>query len=587
MKECIMRHPFIRCLVAVVLLTLLVFLPASAGNGIIVEGNPVGTDNIGALNPLLCDNPYCRRITDFLFPTFYAVDPTSGLIVSAGDGNYGVALDTSAPTQDTGEIKLREDLVWSDGQPVTAYDVFYSYLAATSRYVSTSYPNLQTMITAARVIDEHTVEFGFNQVNCSVPARMNFPIIPAHVFDPLFREMVDEMGDSGELDTWFAEWLKFYPPSRFGMLTNHAFNSYPMVSAGVFQFVQRLPNEEIRLATADGQVAFVYRDIQSSMTETQNFLSGNSNVLINPPVENRDSLIADLDLQVTPFAGNTWNYIGLNVANPALPRSAFDGNGQPLEQGHHPLFGDIRVRQALQKAIDVDRIIDIALLGYGVPIASSQVPGTWSANAELQPPTYDTNAAKKLLDEAGWTDRNADGVRECHGCLYGDEGRDLYFVLLVVDGGGREVAGNLIARQLDDVGFYVDAYQIDAASLLDQLRFQEFDAYLYAETQSYPATLDQSALFTQASDILYGGRNYGSHTNPEVETIMDEALHQAQCDVDARVDLYKQSQALLQEDQSYVWLYAPQDMLVTRDVIGPSPTLNRPFWNIQDWIVTS
>ncbi len=583
-----MRHPFIRCLVAAfVMMNLLISLPVSAGSGIIVEGNPVGTDNIGALNPLLCDNLYCRRITDFLFPTFYAVDPVNGLLLSAGEGNYGIALDVSAPTDTTGRIRLREDLLWNDGQTVTAYDVLYSYLAATSQRISTPYSSLRTMITAARVIDEYTIELGFEQANCSIPARMNFPIIPAHVFDPLFREIVDEMGTSRELTPWFDEWLKMYPPSRFAVLNNHPFNTVPTVSAGVFQFAERLPAEEIRLATPDGETAFIYRDIQSGMTETQNFLSGNSNVLLNPPVEQRDNLIADLDVEVTQLAGSTWNYIALNIADPNLPRSAFDGAGKALEQGHHPIFGDARVRQALQKAIDVNRIIDIALLGYGTPIASSRVPGTWAANDTLLPPTYDVAGAKRLLDEAGWIDRNADGVRECHGCLYATEGRDLSFELLVASGGGREVAANLIARQLDDVGFYVDTYEIDSGSMFDQLRFQEFDAYMTAETQSYPTEPDQSALFTRLSDVLYGGRNFGSYTNPDVEKLMDEALNLPQCDAAERADLYQQAQAVLQADQPYIWLYAPQEMMVTRDIIGIDPLPNRPFWNIQDWIVTS
>src|ERR1041385_7087872 len=107
-----------------VLTTMLVVLPATAakGTGIIVEGNVIGTDNIGPLNPLLCNDPYCRRITDFLFPTLYAVDPQTGLLVKAAAGNYGLAVDTAAPTAETSIIKLRDDLVWSDGTLITAYD---------------------------------------------------------------------------------------------------------------------------------------------------------------------------------------------------------------------------------------------------------------------------------------------------------------------------------------------------------------------------------------------------------------------------------------------------------------------------------
>src|SRR4051794_8843095 len=93
MKGITMQYPkFCFALVLSVFAMLLGFIPAAAANGtgIIVEGNLAGTDNIGSLNPLLCDNPYCRRITDFLFPTLYAVDPQTGLVTNAAAGNYGL-----------------------------------------------------------------------------------------------------------------------------------------------------------------------------------------------------------------------------------------------------------------------------------------------------------------------------------------------------------------------------------------------------------------------------------------------------------------------------------------------------------------
>ncbi len=586
-----MRYPMIRFgLFMLVIMSLVVVLPVSAssvGNGIIVEGNPAGTDNIGSLNPLLCNNPYCRRITNFLFPTLYAVDPSSGLLIAAADGNFGLGLDTAAPTEKVGTIKLRDDLIWSDGVPVTAYDVFYSYLAIRSRFVSTPFTSVRSMINEARVVDEHTIEFAFDVVNCSLPSQINFPIVPAHVFDPQFREIVDELGTGGDLEDWFTEWLAFYKPSRFNVMNSNSFNANPNVTAGAFQFVGRLPGEEIRLVSPDGALAFVYRDISSGMNAAQFFNSGSGNVLVNPNMEMRDDLIADLDNQIIETVGNTWNYIGLNVANPNLSRSAFDGNGKLLEQGHHPIFGDVRMRQAIQKGINVNQLIDTALLGYGMPIASGRIPGTWAANDALQPTAFDPEGAKRLLDAAGWRDHNNDRIRECDGCLYASEGASLYFNLMVAFGGGREIAADLIAEQLSRVGIGVNVNVMDAESLLDQVRFQQFDAYLYEQRQDFPADADQSDLFTRSGDVLYGGNNYGSYFNPQIEDLMSQALTLPGCDPNVRSDMYRDIHEILEEDQPFIWLYAPSDMLVTRGIIGVSPYPNRPFWNIRDWIVTS
>lgn len=581
-----MMKRFVACFLSFALIGLLSVASAYGyGRGVVIEGNPVGTDNIGSLNPLLCDNSYCRRITDFLFPTLYAVDASTGLLVASSPDNYGLALEVNAPTEAVGQVRLRDDLTWSDGTPITAYDVFYSYTAMTSRYVDSPFSTLGGLIPAARVVDENTIEFAYNETDCSVPVRSSFPVVPAHVFDPDFRQTVDEFDGEGDLTEWYTGWQIFYPPSRYRVVNSHAFNRTPTVTAGIFRFAELLPGEEIRLATDDGAVAYIYRDLEPGMNETQFFLKGESNILINPPYEMRDSLLANLDFQITQLPGNMWEFIALNLANPNLPRSALNGDGVPLEQGQHPIFGDLRVRQAMQMAINVDVLIDTALLGYGTPLASSRIPGTWAANDALQPPAYDPRGAERLLEEAGWRDVNEDGVRECINCLYGQQGQRLSFELLVIGDGRREIAAELIGQQLFEVGFRVSMLDADASAVLDEVRYQQFDAYMGGRVQRYPTEPDQTALFTRKGDVRYTGNNVGSYYNPQVDELMEQALTLPGCDASERADIYREIQGILQADQPYIWLYAPQDMVAARRIVGLAPYPNRPFWNIQDWIV--
>ncbi|MEO8606761.1 MAG: ABC transporter substrate-binding protein [Chloroflexota bacterium] len=556
-----------------------------SGNGVVIEGNPVGTDGIGSLNPVLCNNPYCRRITDFLFPTLYAVDPASGLPAAASDDNFGLAVDVNAPIESPGRVRLRDDLAWSDGTPITAYDVFYSYLAITSPYVNSPFASISSLAPAARVVDEHTIEFAYDETNCTIPARTSFPIIPAHVFDPDFRQAVDNFNADGDITAWYKGWLDFYPPTGFVILNNHAFNTAPTVTAGLFRFAQWLPGEEIRLATHDGDIAFIYRDIKSGMDQTQFFLDGGSNILVNPPYESRDDLLANPELKITQTPGSTWDFIAFNLANSGLPRSAFNGDGVPLEQGQHSIFGDIRVRHAIQKAINVDELIEAALSGYGTPIASSRISGTWAANESLKSQAYDPRGAEHLLEEAGWRDVDEDGVRECVNCLYADKGRSLFFDMMVVSDGRREIAANLIARQLLEVGIGLNVRVIDASSVFDEARYQQFDTYMGGWTQRYPTEPDQTTLFSRASDVLYTGNNVGSYFNPQVDQLMAQARNLPGCDAQARADIYRDIQATLQEDQPYIWLYAAQDMVAAKGIVGFAPYANNPFWNIGDWIV--
>lgn len=581
-----MKRPVI-CLILLLLVTLLMVSSAvyGDGRGVVIEGNPIGTDDIGSLNPLLCTNSFCRRITDFLFPTLYAVDPVTGLPTAAVSGNYGLATEVVAPTSPTSQMRLRDDLTWSDGTLVTAYDVFYSYAAATSGYIESAFRGIGNFITAARVIDEHTIEFAYNRTDCSIPARTNFPIVPAHVFDPDFQKTVADFEDDGDLITWYEAWQDAYPGFRFRVVNRSPFNSAPTVTAGMLRFAERIPSEEIRLVTEDGEVAFIYRDLAPGIDETQFFLTGNSNLLVNPPYENRDDLLANPDFQISELPGSTLDFIAFNLANPGLPRGAFNGDGLALEQGQHPIFGDVRVRQAIQMAINVDALIDAALLGYGTPLASGRVPGTWGANESLDPSLYDPRGAERLLDEAGWKRRGGGDVRRCVSCLYAPVGNGLYFDLMVASNGRREIAANLIAEQLFEVGIDVNVRVMDADSLLNEARYQQFDAYLVGQTQRYPTELDQTALFTRANDVLYTGGNAGSYFNPQVDDLMTQALNMPDCDAEARADIYRDVQSVLQADLPYIWLYASQDMIVSRGIAGVTPYANQSFWNIRDWIV--
>ncbi len=583
---------------SIVLLVLLMVgmtsaLPAASqgGSGVIVMGNLRGASHIGSLNPLRCHNADCRRLTDLLFPTLVAVDPVTGTYAAGTATNTALALSWEAdPAQGSYSFQLREDLFWSDGVPVTAYDVFFSYLAVASGQIDSPYTDRVNMaILAAAPLDTHAILFIFTDAGCASPGDASFPIVPAHVFEADFAETAAAAfeGDGDPLER-FILWSEARAAVSFSYLIGHPFDDRPTATAGLFSFAGAQPADYVRLVSNDGALGLNYVDVPDSQTLVTGFLTGAINLVENPPYRYWDDILAAGDVQVFVYPGSVWDYINLNLAEPHEPQSAFGEDGLPLPQGHHPIFGDQRVRRALQMAIDIQALIDAAVYGHGTVLPANQLPTSWAYNETLSPVAYDPMAAARLLEEAGWKDTNNDGIRECITCLYAQENARLVFELAYVESpiGYREVVANLIGVQLRQVGFDVRLRSASAGFLLELARDQRYDAILAGRGESYPVEVDLRQMFATAADILEDGGNTGSYHNAQVDVLLQEAHDLPGCAVERRADLYRQVQVILQEEQPYIWLFAPDYMIATRGgVSGFDPTPYAPFWNVRDWFV--
>ena len=569
----------------VLVVTLLIPLPAASqdGRGVIVEANPVGAATIGPLNPLRCRDTACRRVTDFLFPTLIGVDPATGTFTQTGDES---ALVLGWEVSDDGTVytfHLRDNLTWSDGLPVTAYDVFYSYLAALSDAVDSPYQDRVTRwIRGAAPLDAFSIAVVMTEPTCCALDYANLPVIPAHAFAPDFATAAESAFESGgDPLAQFEAWQAAQPDDLFTALVNQ---TEPTVTAGRFEIDRIQPLDYVRLVTPDRTLGFAYVDVPVNRTPLDLFLSGDTNYLENPPYSRRADLRAALDVSVFEFPSPTWTYISFNLADPREPRSAFDDTGAPQDQGHHPIFGDVRVRRAVQMGLDVNTLIDTALQGSGLALAANQLPTSWAFDPALAPVPYNPVGAADLLESAGWKDVSGDGIRECRGCLYADEGQPLLFDLLYSDISSVPVGPviSLIVQQLGHVGFGVSAYQLSPGEVLAQAQSQRYDAYLAGWTESYPINpAAHAVLYARAEDVLREGFNTGSYFNPDLDALFAQADRLPGCDLDVRAAIYRQIQGILQADQPYAWLFAPTDLIAVRgEITGIELYPQAPFWNI-------
>ncbi len=386
-------------------------------------------------------------------------------------------------------------------------------------------------------------------------------------------------------------------PEDLSLLNDDPFNTNPTVTGGVFSFSEFRPAEAVSLvanqeysgATGDGVMptGFIYKVVPDQTVLVEQFIAGETNVIDGPAVNRRNDLLADSNLNMYDYPGNSWDYLALNLADPTNPQNGLDADGNPIDQGHHPLFGDVRVRQAIAKAINVDEIVQGAVFGHGKRMTSTIIPASWAYADNLPPIAYDPDAAKALLDEAGWVDddNNPDTPRVCQGCMYAEEGTPFNFVLYTNEGNTRRGAiATIVQDELKQIGLGVDFQAIDFNTLLDIMDGQTFDAFILGWRNGYPDDPDMTQLFTPVSDIVGGGSNNTSYYNPEMVELNAQARSLPGCDPTARAEIYARIQEIMQNDLPYVPLFAIDGMYGARNTVeGFGPYPSQLYWNVDTW----
>lgn len=541
--------------------------PEPGKGGVITEGNFGGDPQ--NLNPIIGNDTASARIFNFLFPTFIGVDPSTATF----EKNRPDALVTDWTVSDDGKtytFTLRDDWKWNDGTPITSADYLYTWDALSSGKVDTALAAYTDIIEKVEAPDATTVVVTFKNADCTALGSAGLPIVPAHVL-----------------------------PTDFSQLADSEFNLNPTVSSGPFNFSELRSGESVSLVANEEWPAapnkvipegFIYKVVPDQTVLVEQFLAGETNVIDGPPVNRRADVKASADVNTYNYPGNAWDYLQLNYADPANPQPAKDDKGNAIDQGHNQFFADVRVRQAIALSLNVDDMIKGAVFGEGERMSSVlTVPASWAYDKTLAPIAFDVDAAKKLLDEAGWIDddNNPETPRVAKGAMYAPDGTKFNFTLYTNEGNSRRGAtGTLVQDQLKQVGIAVDFQTIDFNTLLDIIDSQKFDAYILGWRQGYPDDPDAGTLlFTAAGDTI-GGQNSMSYNNPKVDELMKEARSIPGCSTEDRAKIYAEVQKILQDDVAYVPLFTQNGLYAARkDVDGFNPYPSQLYWNVETWSV--
>lgn len=338
---------------------------------------------------------------------------------------------------------LKEDVVWSDGEPFTADDVKFTYDYIVNPDVNSPSKNIyDNLIDSVEVIDDYTVQINFKEPNVTnwvTPfIGLRGMIIPEHIFHEYTGENAVEAPIDLAVGTGPYR-IVSYRPEETLFLGNEIIQTIRVVYE---------PNENFR----DGRPYF-----------DQLILSGGSTVneAARQVLQTGEADYA-WNLQLTAEelaqyegAGDVVPNFGGRVERLLLNRSdhrTVSGGQFSNKDVPNPFFEDIRVRQAIALAIDREAIAEL----YGP--TGQTTSNILVAPANYASPnttfTYDPAPAMELLEAAGWVDEDGDGIRE-------KDGVSLELTAMTSNIDIRQKGLEIIKDNLDDIGIHVDIKLVD------------------------------------------------------------------------------------------------------------------------------
>jgi peptide/nickel transport system substrate-binding protein len=319
------------------------------------------TTDVVNYNPLIGNSRTDDWVTDLMYPRMLTID-ANGAKQPYLAKSYGYTNPT------TGYYELRDDMKWSDGQPVTASDVAYTINAIMKDKPAgnTTYGQLAN-VDSASAPSATRVELKLKRPDATVVGEVGFwmNVVPQHVFEK--AGSVAKFANSGN---WVSAGpYKLTTVAKGQSYTLERVTPYPFAPGGT--------------PTVAKIVYRVYPDVNTEILALKN---GDVDLIANtlPPAQVKN-LQAVNGIKVQQVPGLGYAHMTYNMSR------------KPLD--------NLKVRQALAHAVDYDAVRSVVLQGQGVTTGSSPIPPVLKefVDPSLQEYSYDINLSKQLLQQAGLT----------------------------------------------------------------------------------------------------------------------------------------------------------------------------------------
>lgn len=416
------------------------------------------------------------------------------------------------------KVIMRDDLRWSDGTPITAHDVVFSYKLIMSKAVPV--PAMRTGTNKIRWIeayDDQTLVFFHKQALATNVWNLNFSIVPKHVYEGSVAE----------------------DPSLARSPYHVKYEDNPVVG-GPYEIVRRNRGQEVILERREDYYLHEGKQVRDKpFFKTVRFkvIPDLSVALLAIKKGDLEEMqILDPTLWTTQTVGEDFYKNNTKVQAEQWLTWSFQYNLKD-----NPFFGDLRVRQAIGYAFDHEELLTRLRQGLDVPGVGTFHPmSPWCPPEPPEPLQQDLKRARKLLNEAGWTDTDGDGVLDKKGVPF-------EFTIVCRNQQWRADVCNLLAENLERLGVICNVRPLEATVLNSKLLKHQYQASFGGWGTGADPDTSQNIWGTDE------GRNFGHYSNPEVDRLYEQA--KTEFDFEERRKLYQKIHMLIWEDQPYTWLF--------------------------------
>jgi peptide/nickel transport system substrate-binding protein len=410
------------------------------------------------------------------------------------------------------KFKLREDIYWFDGVQLTADDVEFTYNLMIDPNTPTAYATNFKAVKAFRKTGKFTLEVEYKQPYAKALVTWAMDILPKHVMEG--EDLLNTKYSRNPLGCGPYKLKEWVPGSQVVLQANpDFFEGKPFI-------------EQI-----------IYRVIPDQSTQFLELKAGNLDTMSLGPLQYLYQTSGpgwDGSFNKFEYLSSGYAFLGYNMK--------------------HPFFKDVRVRQALDYAIDRREIVKGVLYGLGEAANGPYKPGTWQYNERVKPRPYDPEKAKSLLAEAGWTDTDGDGLLD-------KDGKPFAFSIITNQGNTQRIkCGVIIQQRLSDLGIKVDVRIVEWAAFIKEFVDKgRFDTIILGWN-----ILQDPDIYSvwHSSMAVDGGLNFTRYTNPELDKLLEQGRRMV--DQSKRKPIYDRIQQILHDNVPYSFLYVPKSLPIVQ-----------------------
>jgi len=421
-------------------------------------------------------------------------------------------------------VKLRPGMLWSDGKPITADDVAFTWQTRLALPQAQSQRDTFESVQAA---DALTVVFRLKRLDCLALIKANIRPLPRHVFEGLD-------------------------------ITQNEYNTKPAVTSGPFT-LQEWVKDDHATYVANERYYLGRPHLDKVVIRVVKDLTVAAALFRTQEVDYLGVLPSELEsISELPFAfvveqytsAIFWTYTAMKL--------------------DHPILKDVRVRQALSYAIDKQAIIKAVFLGHALPLSSFASERHWSYAPDVTRYNYNPDKARALLREAGWTP-GADGIAV-------KDGKPLRLRLHWMAGQNmQEQIGVITQEYFRQIGVAVDLISEEVGAMLNRM-YQTKDYDLVQMGHTAPDPDGSTSIFAKGGWIGYD--------NPEVNRLRTEGATVPGCRIEDRQKVYAQIQKLITADAPVIFMvtYPGMEAVNTRLDLGYDPATGSAKL-VHEWFV--